>query len=219
MPSRQRSEKACNMGAGEARDSELEQELDSLYQKVAGFDQPEDGHKPAVPERDRRTPAAAKIPKPMAIRSAKIGRRRFRTGRFGWVLVLILFFLGCLIGFYIWSGAHRTAPLPGEGKRKVLAERPVADIQPQGRPARYAIQLRAYPEDQQQNALRFLEDARTKWPDVSLETVRSADRKVWHRILLGNFSTADEAADYQQKNSLTREHPYSFIQEKLTGAP
>ena len=257
------------MGAREPLDSELEQELDSLYRKVAGLDQP--GGKPnrTILKTVEKTPAAANIQKPITTRSAQKKRRRFRTSRLAWGLVFTLFFLGT-IGFFYWPEAyyygtfhfrgityplktHRltgearyyngkewlrppvdtgiialtadeskdqaAAPLPVEEEGKVLAEPAVADTPPGGRQGRYAIQIRAYPEDQKQNALMFLEDVRKRAPDVSMETVSISGRGVWHRILIGNFSTAEEAAEYQKNDGVAREHPYSFIQRKHGSGP
>lgn len=257
------------MGAREPRDSELEQELDSLYRKVAGLDQPGDKHNRTVLKRDEKTPAATNIQKPIATRSAQKKRHRFRTSRLGWGLVFTLFFLGT-IGFFYWPGAYyygtfhfrgiayslktnrltgearyyngkewlrppvdtgiialtaeeskdqAVAPLPVDEEGKVLAEPPVADTPPGGRQVRYAIQIRAYPEDQKQNAITFLGDLRKRSPDVTMETVLIAERGVWHRILLGNFSTAEEAAEYQKNDRVAREHPYSFIQRKYGSGP
>ncbi|MBA4422443.1 MAG: hypothetical protein C0390_04980 [Syntrophus sp. (in: bacteria)] len=264
MPPWPSREKMYDMDTGEPRDSELEQELDSLYRKVAGLDQPGDKHDRTVLKTDEKTPAAANIQKPITTRSAQKKRRRFRTSRFGWGLVFTLFFLST-IGFFYWSGAYydgtfhfreiayplKTDPLTGEARYdnekerlrppvdtgiialtaeeskdqavaplpvaeegKVLAEPPAADTPPEGRRGRYAIQIRAYPEDQKQNALMFLEDVRKRAPDVSMETISIAGRGVWHRILLGNFSTAEEAAEYQKSDTVAREHPYGFIQRK-----
>jgi SPOR domain len=205
------------MGAGEPRDIELERELDSLYRKVAGLDQPED-----------------KRQKPIKTQPVQQKRHRFRTAGLGWGLAFALFFLG-MVGFLWWGKewlrppvdtgiivltAEETkdqavTPLPAEEKEKIHGEPSVADP----RPGRYAIQIRAYPEDQKQNAMAFLEDLRKRAPDVSMETVFIAGRGVWHRVLLGNFSTTEEAADYQKKDRVAREHPYSFIQRKFGSGP
>ncbi len=224
------------MERGEHRDSELERELDSLYRKVAGLEQPGD---------DRQ--------EPIGTRSGQRKRRRFRTVALGGGLIFILLFLG-VIGVLWWqsweivpppkadsagatgsfhekesrrSPAHteiivltteemRARPVRAEsGKAPTIGGRsPAADLLPGDRQDRYAIQIRAYPEDQRQNALMFLGDVRKRAPAVSMETVSIAGRGVWHRILLGNFSTAEEAAQYQKSDSVAREHPYGFIQRK-----
>jgi len=224
------------MGAEEHRDNELEQELDSLYRKVAGLDQPGDKHDWTVSKTDGKRPAAANIQKPITTRSAQKKRRRFRTSILGWGLISVLLFLGA-IGFFRreWlrppvdtsfiilpteeTKDQGVAPLPAEKKGTVLTEPPIADSPLGSRQVRYAIQLRAYPEDQKQNAITFLEDLRKRSSDASMETVAVAERGIRHRILLGNFSTVDEASDYLKSNSLAREHPYSFIQRKLADGP
>jgi hypothetical protein len=78
----------------------------------------------------------------------------------------------------------------------------------------YAIQIRAYPEDQKQNAITFLEDIRKVNPDASLETVSIPERGIWHRILLGDFSSEEAAIDFRQNRGVAIEYPYSFIQKK-----
>jgi hypothetical protein len=204
MPPRHCREKIDDMGAGEPRESELEQELDSLYRKVAGLDQRSDEHSRTAVKTDEKAPAAVNIQRPISTRAAQKKRRRFLSARFAWGLVFVLFFAGT-IGFFFRPGAYDRGT--------------VADTPPGGRQGRYAIQLRAYPEGQKQNAITFLDDLRKRSPDASMETVLIAERGVWHRILLGNFSTLDEAAEYQKKNSLAREYPYSFIQRKFASGP
>jgi hypothetical protein len=107
------------------------------------------------------------------------------------------------------------AVLPAEEAEK-KKETPPADAPPKSQRGKYAIQIRAYPDNKKQDAISFLENVRKREADVSMETVHIAKRGVWHRILLGNFSTADEAADYRKKHRLARKHPGSFIQ-KITG--
>ncbi len=289
------AEKTYDMDAQEPRDSELEQELDHLYRKVAGLDQLEDKQNRTAVQNDGETPAATDIQKPAEIRSVQKKRGRFHAYRTGWGVAIILLFLGSIFFFY-WPGAYNNgnphpkgaadalktdrstgetgyrdgekpsqppietavaAPSAGESKdqdvtpppvdqrkdqvvapqhpeetknqalatqpiekkRQVHKAPPAADTTPEGRRKRYAIQLRAYPEDRKQNATAFLEDLRKRTPDVSMETVSIAERGVWHRILLGNFSTHKEAADYQKSDRLAREYPESFIQKKFKSGP
>jgi hypothetical protein len=170
-----RREKAEAMDRGELRDSEIERELDSLYRKVAGLDQGEEGRQETIKGR-----------------SGQKKRHPFRTVGFAWGIAFGLFFLG-MLGLLWWQGGDRRE--------------------------RYAIQIRAYPEDQKQNAVTFVADLRKRAPDVSMETVVIPGRGVWHRVLLGNFSTAEEAAEYQKSDRVAREHPYRFIQRKLGNGP
>ena len=74
------------MGRGELRDDELERELDSLYRKVAGLDQPAE---------DRQ--------KPIETRSGQRKTRRYRTVGLGWGLAFALLFLGMLGFLREWS--------------------------------------------------------------------------------------------------------------------
>lgn len=255
-----------NMGAEKSGDIELEQELDSLYRKVAGLDQP--GDPDGTVSKTDKTKQALKARKSRA-RSTRKKKPRSRFSRLYWGLAFVLLFLGTIAVFY-WPGIYsygtfhlkgtsyllRTnrltgavryydgkewlrppidngiivltaeeskdrgiAPLPVEENVKVIGQPSVAGSPPAGRQGNFAVQIRAFPEDQRQNALLFLEDVRKKTPDVSIETVSIPDRGVWYRILLGNFSTAEAAAEYQKSNSVAREHPYSFIQKRHGGSP
>jgi hypothetical protein len=289
------AEKTCVMDAQEPRDSELEQELDHLYRKVAGLDQPEDKQNRMAVQNQGETPAAMDIQKPAEIRSEQKKRGRFPASRIGWALAFTLLVLGT-IGFFYWPGAYdhgtfhlkgityplKTHRLTGEAryyngkewlrppldiglvtptaeeskdqtvtppptqepenqaitpppveepkgeaitpppveKDRLLRKAPsAAGATPKDRRKRYAIQLRAYSEDRKQNATAFLEDLRKRTPEVSMETVSLAERGVWHRILLGNFSTRKEAADYKKRDRLAREYPESFIQKKSESGP
>jgi hypothetical protein len=229
------------MERGEQRQCELERELDSLYRKVAGLDQPGDDRQAAIGTRPGRKK-----------------KRRLRTIVFGGGLFFILLFLG-VIGVLRWQSGGIVHPpkadptrVAGSSQEKesrrssadtgiisltaeetrvqsvrpesgtaptIRGPSPAADLLPGDRQDRYAIQIRAYPEDQKQNALTFLEDVRKRARDVTMETVSIAGRGVWHRILLGNFSTIEEAAAYRKSDSVAREHPYGFIQRKYGSGP
>jgi hypothetical protein len=213
-------EKMFDMGTEELRDNELEQELDSLYRKVAGLDRPGDEHNQTVSKSDGIT-----------TRLTQKKRRRFRALILFGGLISAVLFLGA-IGFFWREGLlpsvekgvislpteetkdQSVAPLPAEEKGMTITEPPAADPPMGSRQVRYAVQLRAYPEDQKQNAITFLEELRKRSPDASLETVAIAEHGIWHRILLGDFSTVGEASDYRKNNSLAREYPKSFIQKK-----
>jgi hypothetical protein len=111
------------------------------------------------------------------------------------------------------------AALPVAEKEGNHKKPPVADVPSASQHGKYAIQIRAYPENQKQDAIAFLEDVRKREPDVAMETVQVAARGVWHRILLGNFSTAHEAAAYREKHRLARTYPGSFIQRRSGSRP
>ncbi len=114
MSPRHRQEKTYDMDAQEPRDSELEQELDNLYQKVAGLDQPEDKQNRTAVQSDGKTPAATDIQKPTEIQSVQKKRRRFHASRIGWGLAFTLLFLG-MIGFFYWPGAYDYGTLHFKG--------------------------------------------------------------------------------------------------------
>jgi hypothetical protein len=278
------------MDAQERRDSEVEQELDYLYQKVAGLDPQEDTQNGTAVRREGETPGSTDFQKPTEDHHGQKRRRRFAASRIIWGLAITLLLLGA-IGFFNRPGSYTNrslhlqgtatplkadplieetrypvgekksqppfktaiavpsaeetkdqgvttrlaehsrdravAPPPsedsknpvlaspsGEKKREVPTARSVAPAPSKGRQNRYAIQLLAYAEDQKEDAKAHLEGLRKRTPDASMETVFIAERGVWHRILLGNFSTRQEAVDYQKRDRLAREYPGSFIQRK-----
>ena len=174
------------MDREEPRDNELERELDSLYRKVAGLDQPAE---------DRQ--------KPIETRSGQRRWRRFRTVGLGWGLAFALFFLGMLGFLREWSRSPVDTAVIAltaeETKDHSAASAPVrgGKGRADGKDTRY--RSGPIPKTKGKHALTFLEDVRKKAPDVSMETVSIAGRGVWHRILLGNFSTAEEAAEYQKQ--------------------
>ena len=231
------------MERGDPQECELERELDSLYRKVAGLDQP-DGDQ----DRPVSTAGRAAPPKTKGQRTARSGSGRkigFRfPARFSWGIAVAVLFLG-VIGLLRWQGGggvplpgtlspnergvivltaeeageHAAAPPAGETRGMIRTD-PASEARPPGdRRVRYAIQVRAYPEDQKQQALAFLDELRNQAPDVSLEAVSIAGRGVWHRILLGDFATVEEAAEYRTADRVARKHPYGFIQRKYGDAP
>ena len=82
---------------------------------------------------------------------------------------------------------------------------------------RYAIQIRAFPENKKDAAARFVKDMKKKLPDVRMETVNIQGRGIWHRILLGNFSTTAAAASYMKEEQISSAFRDSFIQKKSAG--
>ncbi len=83
-----------------------------------------------------------------------------------------------------------------------------------GRSGNYAVQIRAFPEDQEQKAIAFLEKIREHYPAAVMETVAIAGHGVWHRILLGAFASAAEADEYRQSREVARNYPNSFVQKR-----
>jgi flagellar basal body-associated protein FliL len=138
------------------------------------------------------------------------------------------------------SPKDQAVVIPPAGDAKGKAVIPPATVKPKGRVAahppaekkaktqktktaaashkepqkKYALQLRAFPQDQKQKATAFLKDLQKRSFDVSLETVPIPSRGTWHRILLGHFSTRKEAADFKKRDPLARAHPDSFIQKR-----
>lgn len=222
------------MERGDQRECELERELEGLYRKVAGLDQPADCHERMVPTVSGTAPRHVRGQGATGAGSGRQRGRRFRVRPY-WGLALLP--LG-VIGLFWWQGwwgaAAPQAPSAGDGGGGVIVlaaeetvghpapppgEPTAAASPPADRPTRYAIQVRAYPEQQKQKALLFMAELRGRGSDVSLETVSTAERGVWHRILLGDFSTVEEAAEYRAASSVAREYPYGFIQRKYANAP
>jgi hypothetical protein len=82
---------------------------------------------------------------------------------------------------------------------------------------RYAIQIKAFPEKEKTAALAFAGAVQNKRPDVQMETVNIRERGVWHRILLGNFSSHEDASRYLRRTKILDTYPGSFIQIKSGG--
>jgi hypothetical protein len=53
-----------------------------------------------------------------------------------------------------------------------------------------------------------------KRPDVQMETVSIPERGVWHRILLGSFSSHEDASKYMRETKILDTYPGSFIKMK-----
>jgi hypothetical protein len=131
-------------------------------------------------------------------------------------------------------------PIPAEAKKalpekqitqsaavsppEIIQEEPRAEVAP-AVPApsntrselKYAIQIKAFPENKKEAAAGFVDDMKKKLPDVRIETVHVRGRGVWHRVLLGNFSTMEEAASYMKETGISRSFRDSFVQKKSTG--
>jgi hypothetical protein len=82
---------------------------------------------------------------------------------------------------------------------------------------KYAIQIRAFPENKKDAAARFVDDMRKKLHNVRMETVNIQGRGTWHRILLGNFSTMEEASRYMEKAQISHTFRDSFVQKRPAG--
>jgi len=117
------------------------------------------------------------------------------------------------------TSAPASQETPQRPRPEVSTEAPPSAPPPDSPPGRYAIQIRAYPEQKRQSALAFLEELKKKRSDVSMETVTIAGRGIWHRILIGRFSTAEEAEEYRKQQSLPQEYPYCFVQTRAGNGP
>lgn len=82
---------------------------------------------------------------------------------------------------------------------------------------KYAIQIKAFPENEKEAATGFVDDMKKKLPDVHMETVNIRGRGVWHRILLGHFSSLEKASSYMKETKISRTFAGSFVQRKSAG--
>jgi hypothetical protein len=116
--------------------------------------------------------------------------------------------------------AQSAAALPPEiNQAKAPAEDSPAAVAPSNARSelKYAIQIKAFPENKKDAAAGFVDDMKKKLPDVRMETVHIRGRGIWHRILIGNFSTTEEASSYMKETKLSRAFRDSFVQKKSAG--
>jgi hypothetical protein len=115
----------------------------------------------------------------------------------------------------------RSATVTSPDVTKIDVERmasPVAAAPPKTQSeTKYAIQIKAFPEKEKTDALAFAEAVKKKRTDVQMETVNIRERGVWHRILLGNFSSHADASKYMRETKILYAYPGSFIQMKSGG--
>jgi len=114
-----------------------------------------------------------------------------------------------------------SAPMPSAtgGKTEAIPAPASAAFPKDVRQAPYAVQIRAFPENRMKEAEAFMERVKENRPETLLETATLGKRGVWHRILLGPFSTREEASAYRKENRLSREFPDSFVQKRTGTAP
>jgi septal ring-binding cell division protein DamX len=77
---------------------------------------------------------------------------------------------------------------------------------------KYAIQVIAYPEAQEKEAMKFAENLKRTQPSVYVERVEIRNRGVWYRILTGHFASIEDASNYMKKKKILKTHPGSFVQ-------
>ncbi len=81
---------------------------------------------------------------------------------------------------------------------------------------RYSIQIKAFRD--WQDARAFADDLQKNEPGIHIETALLEGSGVWHRILLGNFKTENEALNYFTIKKIKDLYPGSFI-KKLQKRP
>jgi len=84
---------------------------------------------------------------------------------------------------------------------------------------RYAIQIKAFPENKKRAAEGLVNEMKKNLPDVRMETVAVKGRGKWHRILIGHFSTMKEASIYLKEQRIARTFRDSFVQRTPAGSP
>ena len=82
---------------------------------------------------------------------------------------------------------------------------------------KYAIQIKAFPKNKKEAATGFVDDMKKKLPDVRMETVNIRGRGIWHRILLGHFSSMEKASSYMKETKISHTFTGSFVQRKSAG--
>ena len=78
---------------------------------------------------------------------------------------------------------------------------------------KYAIQIIAYPGARKNDAMVFAKNLRTTQPDVYVERVNIRKRGVWYRILMGHFTSIEDATNYMKEKKILEVHPGSFVQK------
>jgi|APFre7841882724_1041349.scaffolds.fasta_scaffold00608_8 hypothetical protein len=76
---------------------------------------------------------------------------------------------------------------------------------------KYSIQIRAFPETKINDATEFITDLRKIHPDVHMDKVYIRGQGVWNRILIGHFTTFEEASIYMKEKKLFDAYPGSFV--------
>lgn len=262
------------MSQEEPKESDLEQELEALYRKVASPDHTEDISRPEPPSiteipESARPDIRDRADAPEADKDKK-ERPPIRISRSVSGVVFSLLVLA-LIAVFFWPTMYHYDAFTLEGKvyplrinrltgeascfdgndwsrpplpapvRKPVPENPAVQsaaavppdvnhtkagaLVPPAAPAPiktktetgYAIQIRAFPANEKKEAFAFVENVKKKLSDIRMETVQVPGRGVWHRILIGDFSSREEADDNMKKRKLPEAYPGSFIQKKSSG--
>jgi hypothetical protein len=112
--------------------------------------------------------------------------------------------------------AKSVAMLPGEEKTQKGRADDVPAFSPSKitRSGKYAVQIKAYPETDKDEAMAFVEDMQKTQPDIHMERVTLTGRGVWYRIMIGHFASADDACRYMEEKKIIDAHPGSFVQRR-----
>jgi hypothetical protein len=106
------------------------------------------------------------------------------------------------------------SPLPADSVRKLSESPKDQPTQQNTINWNFAIQVKAYPEASESEAVAFVAYLKQGQPDVHMEKVHLPGRGIWYRIFLGYFMTADEASDYVKKKKIFDAYPGSYVQSR-----
>ena len=221
------------MGKENPEENELEEELEALYHKVASekdlFSQLKESTMPegmTLPHSSVGPPSSQEIKKQKFIFSIIAPSLILFT--------LLLILMAVLFGSTIYHydaidfggriypqiinrpvGKSVLVPPVEDTKLKIQTEKPpiIESLKTTNR-KKYAIQIRAYPETDKNAAMVFVTDLRKKQPDISMERVYIHGQGAWYRILLGQFTTVEEASAYMKEKKVLKVYPGSFVQLK-----
>lgn len=105
-------------------------------------------------------------------------------------------------------------PIPA-GSAKKFSESPKDQPAPKNtKNWNYAVQVKAYPVASKSEAIAFVEYLKKGQPDVHIEKVHLPERGIWYRILLGYFTSAEEASDYMKEKRIVDAYPDSYVQSR-----
>jgi len=105
-------------------------------------------------------------------------------------------------------------PIPADSAKK-FSESPKDQPTPKNtKNWKYSIQVKAYPEASNSEAIAFVEYLKKGQPNVRMEKVHLPGRGIWYRILLGYFMTAEEASDYMKEKRIVDAHPDSYVRSR-----
>lgn len=79
----------------------------------------------------------------------------------------------------------------------------------------YTIQIRAFRDEQ--DARSFADAVKETEPGIHLETILLEGSGVWHRVVVGDFKTENEALKYYTMKKIKEQFPGSFLRESQKG--